>query len=144
MSFDPISALFDVGKSVIERLWPDPAQQAKALFELEELKQAGNLAELQAHVTLLQGQMQINMTEAKHKSVFVAGWRPFVGWVGGFSLAYASILEPLMRFIATMVGYTGEFPVIDTNTTMQVLFGMLGIAGMRSFDKKQKTQTDKI
>jgi len=49
-----------------------------------------------------------------------------------------------MRFVAAMQGYTGEFPVIDTSLTIQVLMGMLGIAGMRSYDKKQHTQTDKI
>ena len=49
-----------------------------------------------------------------------------------------------MRIIATMNGYTGEFPVIDTALTIQVLMGMLGIAGMRSWDKKHKTQTDSL
>jgi len=144
MAFDPLSALFDLGKTAIEKIWPDPTKRAHELRLLEELKQKGELAELNAHVQLLQGQMTINMEEAKHKSVFVAGWRPFVGWVGGFSLAYVSILEPLMRFVAAMMGYAGEFPIIDTTLNMQVLMGMLGIAGMRSFDKKQKTQTDNI
>ena len=144
MSFDPISALFDLGKTAIEKIWPDPTQRAQELRLLEEMKQRGDLAELNAHVLLLQGQMNINVKEAEHKSVFVAGWRPFVGWVGGFSLAYVSIIEPLMRFTAVMVGYEGEFPAIDTNLNMQVLMGMLGIAGMRSYDKKQKTQTDSI
>ncbi len=144
MSFDPISAIFDLGKTAIEKIWPDPTKRAQEMRLLEELKQKGDLAELNAHVQLIQGQMSINMEEAKHKSVFVAGWRPFVGWVGGFSLAYVSMLEPLMRFVATMIGYVGEFPVIDTTLNMQVLMGMLGIAGMRSYDKKQKTQTDDI
>jgi len=144
MSFDPLSAAFDLGKTLISTIWPDPVKQAQELRLLEELKQKGSLAELQAHVTLLQGQMAINAKEAEHKSVFVAGWRPFVGWVGGFSLAYVSIIEPLMRFIATMTGYTGDFPIIDTTLNMQILMGMLGIAGMRSYDKKQKTQTDNV
>ena len=144
MSFDPISALFDLGKTAIEKIWPDPTKRAEELRKLKELKQKGDLAELNAHVQLIQGQMTINMEEAKHKSVFVAGWRPFIGWVGGFSLAYVSILEPLMRFVAAMMGYEGDFPIIDTTLNMQVLLGMLGVAGMRSFDKKQKTQTDNI
>ena len=144
MSFDPLSAAFDLGKGIIEKIWPDPTKRAQEVRLLEELKQKGSLAELQAHVSLLQGQMAINTEEAKHKSVFVAGWRPFVGWVGGVSLAYVSIIEPLMRFIATMFGYAGDFPVIDTNLNMQVLMGMLGIAGMRSFDKLKKSQTDSL
>lgn len=144
MSFDPLSAAFDLGKGIIDKIWPDPTKRAQEVRLLQELKQKGNLAELQAHVSLLQGQMAINTEEAKHKSVFVAGWRPAVGWVGAFSLAYVSIIEPLMRFIAVIVGYEGEFPVIDTTLNMQVLTGMLGIAGLRSYDKKNKTQTDAL
>ena len=144
MSFDPLTAAFDIGKTLISRIWPDPAAQAEQLFRLEELKQKGDLAQLNAMVVSLQGQLQINAVEAAHKSIFVAGWRPFVGWVGGFSLAYAGILEPLMRFIANLAGYTGAFPVIETASTLTILMGMLGMGGMRSFDKKNGTQTDKV
>lgn len=144
MSLDPLTAAFDIGKSIISRVWPDPSDQAKQLFKLEELKQKGDLAQLNAMVVSLQGQLQINAVEAAHKSIFVAGWRPFIGWVGGFSLAYAGILEPLMRFIATVAGYEGDFPLIETASTITILMGMLGIGGMRSYDKKNKTQTDKL
>ena len=137
MSFDPLSALFDLGKSAIDKIWPDPIKRAEELRKLEEMKQRGDLAELNAHVGLLQGQININIEEAKSKSLFVAGWRPFVGWVCGIGLAYASIIEPLMRFVASMVGYTGIFPVIDTSITMQVLLGMLGLAGMRTREKEK-------
>jgi len=85
-------------------------------------------------------QIAVNTEEAKSSSLFVSGWRPFVGWVCGASLAYVSILDPMVRFVAKVIfGYGGTFPVIDTTITMQVLFGMLGIGAMRSFDKKQGT-----
>lgn len=142
MAFDPWTAALDMGKAAIERLWPDPNKRAEELRKLEELRQAGDLARLQAHVSLLTGQMEINKAEGQHKSLFVAGWRPAVGWIGGFSLAYAAILEPLMRFIATIAGYEGTFPEIDTNLTLQVLLGMLGLGAMRSFDKTKGVQTD--
>ena len=144
MSLDPLTAAFDIGKSIISRVWPDPSDQAKQLFKLEELKQKGDLAQLNAMVVSLQSQLKINAVEAAHRSIFVAGWRPFIGWVGGFSLAYAGILEPLMRFIATVAGYEGDFPLIETASTITILMGMLGIGGMRSYDKKNKTQTDKL
>ncbi len=144
MSFDPLTAAFDIGKTLISRIWPDPEAQAAQLFKLEELKQKGDLAQLNAMVVSLQGQLHINAVEASHKSIFVAGWRPFVGWVGGFSLAYAGILEPLMRFIAKVNDYSGTFPAIDTSITLTILMGMLGMGGMRSYDKKNKTQTDII
>ena len=144
MSIDPLTAAFDIGKSLISRIWPDPKDQAEQLFKIEELKQRGDLAELNAMVVSLQGQLQINAVEAGHKSIFVAGWRPFVGWVGGFSLAYAGIVEPIMRFVSVLAGYTGEFPMIETASTITILMGMLGLGGMRSYDKKNKTQTDSI
>ena len=137
MSIDPLSALLDLGKSAIDKIWPDPLKRAEEYRLLEELHQAGNLAELQAKVSLLQGQININIEEAKSSNWFVAGWRPFVGWVCGLALLYSTILEPFMRFIASMCGYDGDFPVIDTNLTMQVLLGMLGLAGMRTREKEK-------
>ena len=88
-------------------------------------------------IKIQMAQIAVNTEEAKSDSVFVAGWRPFVGWCGGVGFAYATIIEPLMRFFAQVVfHYAGQFPVIDTMLTMQVLFGILGLAGMRSYDKK--------
>lgn len=144
MSIDPLTAIFDLGKVAIEKIWPDPTKRAKELRLLEEIKQRGNLEELNARVKLLSGQMNVNAKEAEHKSVFVAGWRPWCGWVGGMSLAYVAVVDPLMRFIALTNGYEGEFPVIDTSITLQVLLGMLGIAGMRSFDKMKNTETNSV
>ena len=138
MSLDPISAALDIGGKLIDRLWPDPTQAAQAKLELIKLQQSGELAEITA-------QTDINKAEAASNSVFVAGWRPFCGWIGGCGLAYAAIIEPTARFVATvMVGYTGDFPAIDTTVTMQVLFGMLGLGAMRSYDKVKGTATSTI
>ena len=144
MSLDPIAAVLSIGESLITRLFPDPAQQAQERLKLTQMAQDGDLARLDAHVKLMLGQLEINKVEAASKSLFVAGWRPFVGWVGGFALAYAGILEPLLRFVSSLNGYTGDYPEIDTAMTIQVLMGMLGIGAMRSFDKTKGTQTDCI
>lgn len=81
-------------------------------------------------------QIEVNKEEAKSLNVFVAGWRPFVGWVCGIGLAYVAIVEPLLRFVAVvMFSYTGDFPVIDTTLTMQVLIGILGLGALRSTEK---------
>lgn len=144
MSIDPLTAAFDLGKIAIEKIWPDPTKRAEELRKLEELKQRGDVAVINAHVKLMLGQMEINRQEAAHKSLFVAGWRPFVGWTCGVALGYVSIIDPLMRFIATMRGYTGEFPVIDTSITLQVLLGMLGLAAARSIDKRNKVNSDSL
>jgi hypothetical protein len=141
MSLDPVTALLDAGKMAINRIWPDPLAQAEEQRKLAELAQNGDLAELKAQVSLLIGQMDINREEAKSKSLFVSGWRPFVGWCCGFGLLYASLFEPLMRFIASVYGYEGSFPVIDTSITMQVLLGMLGLGVMRTREKEKNVHT---
>ncbi len=142
MSLDPISALFDLGKTAIEKIWPDPSKRAEELFRLEQLKQQGDLALMKAQVDLLLGQIEVNKIEAQSSSLFVSGWRPWAGWVGGVAFAYASIVEPIARFVAKVVyDYQGNFPEINTELTIQVLLGMLGLGLMRSFDKKQGTDT---
>ena len=144
MSFDPLSALFELGKTAIEKIWPDPSKRAEELFKLEQLKQTGDLAKLQAEVSLMLGQIEINKVEAQHPSVFVAGARPAVMWIGAFGLAYAAIIEPIARFVARVVcDYSGEFPVLDTTITMQVLFGILGLGAYRTFEKTKEVQTDR-
>jgi len=137
MSFDPLTAAFDAGKILIEKLWPDPVKQSEEMRKLEQLRQGGDIAQLNAQVTLLAGQLEINKAEAQSGSVFIGGWRPFVGWVCGIALLYSAILEPLMRFTAKLSGYTGSFPVIDTTLTMQVLLGMLGLVAARTREKEK-------
>ena len=144
MSIDPLTAALDVGKSLIEKIWPDPVKQSEEIRKLEELHQKGDLATLNAEVQLLIGQININIAEAGHKSIFVAGWRPFVGWVCGFGLLYASVVEPIMRFIAKLSDYTGTFPILDTTITMQVLLGMLGLGLMRTKEKEKGVHKDSL
>jgi Holin of 3TMs, for gene-transfer release len=144
MSFDPLSALFELGKTAVEKIWPDPSKRAEELFKLEKLKQDGNLAELSAQVNLMLGQIKVNEVQASHPSIFVAGARPAVMWIGAFGLAYASILDPLMRFVAAVIfDYSGSFPVVNTDITMQVLFGILGLGAYRTFEKTKDVQTDR-
>jgi len=139
---NPLTALFEAGKMAIERIWPDPIKRAEEVRKLEELHQAGDLARLDAQVKLLLGQIEINKIEAASSSLLVSGWRPFVGWIGGAAFAYSTILEPLMRFVATVFfEYKGTFPVINDNLTIQVLLGLLGLGMMRSYDKKNGTDT---
>jgi hypothetical protein len=91
---------------------------------------------LDNNIKLQLAQVAVNEQEAKSASLFVSGWRPAVGWTCGAALAYVAILEPVLRFAATVwFDYKGGFPTIDTEITMQVLIGILGIGGLRSFDK---------
>ena len=130
-----LSGLFEIGKGIINRIFPDPAQAAAAQLELLKMQQNGDLAQLAADTDLAKLQIQTNIAEAAG-NWFTAGWRPCIGWVCGAGLAYAALIEPFARFIAKVwFGYTGEFPVIDTTLTMQILMGMLGLGAMRSVEK---------
>ena len=92
---------------------------------------------MELELKAMEGQMQINLEEAKSEHIFVAGWRPFVGWVGGSALFYAAILEPFMTWAARLYGSSVTFPVVNTDITMQILFGILGLGAFRSYDKMQ-------
>jgi len=145
MSFDPLSAIFDLGKSAIERIWPDPIKRAEEVRKLEELRQSGDMHKLNTHVQLMLGQLKVNAVEAGHKSIFVAGWRPFIGWIGGVAMAYQFILYPLLLWvIAFAYPDVAAPPVLETGALFSVVTGMLGIGMMRSYDKKNRTQTDSI
>lgn len=113
---------------------------ADDLITSDEEKAKMALDAYSAETTRMQGQTEINKVEAASSHWFVAGWRPFVGWVCGLALAYSSILEPVGRFVAQVVfAYGGTFPVIDTTLTLQVLLGILGLGAYRSFDKVKGT-----
>lgn len=85
---------------------------------------------------LAKGQLDINKAEASHRSIFVAGWRPFVGWTCGVALAWHFVLAPFIIFGA---GFTGvvlpDLPQFDMSSLLTVLMGMLGLGGLRSFEK---------
>lgn len=140
MDITGIGSVLDFGGKILDKIFPDPAQKAAAQLELYKAQQAGEFKEMDQAFALMQGQQDINKVEAANASVWVSGWRPFIGWCCGLSLCYSALLEPLMRFVAAVCfKYSGSFPVIDTTLTMQILFGILGLGAMRSYDKKNGT-----
>lgn len=128
---DAIAAGSTLVDHIVTRTWPDAN-------EVERAKLAQVSQEITAQYALMLEQVKVNETEAQSEHWFTANWRPFIGWVCGLALAYSSIFEPVLMFLATVLfGYQGSFPVIDTTVTMQILFGMLGLGAMRSYDKAQ-------
>ena len=84
---------------------------------------------------------QVNALEAQHRSVFVAGWRPFIGWICGIAFGYHYILLPFAKSIAAYNGIEVEWPVLETDQLFTVLMGMLGLGGLRTYEKlKEKTR----
>ena len=109
---------------------------ADDLVTTDAERAAADLDAYKAETERMAGQVETNKVEAASSSLFVSGARPFVMWVCAAALAYASVVEPLARFIARVVfGYDGDFPAIDTELTMQVLIGVLGLGAYRSFEK---------
>jgi hypothetical protein len=83
-------------------------------------------------------QVAINKEEAKHRSIFVSGWRPFVGWTCGIALAYHFVLQPLILFGVTVAGAElPPLPSFDMGSLMTVLMGMLGLGGLRTYEKQK-------
>ena len=130
MAFDPISAMLEVGSKVLDRVLPDPAQQAAAKLELMRLQQSGELAQIT-------GQMEINKVEAASSSIFVSGWRPAIGWICGAGFAVQFVVGPLAEWGSALAGHPVKFPTMDTGTMMPLLLGMLGLGGMRTAEKIQ-------
>lgn len=124
-----LAPIFGLVGTVIDRLIPDKAAAEKAKLEMAAALQA---QEFQIQIE----QIKVNAEEAKSTNWFVAGARPAIMWVCGFALAYVSVIEPIARFVAKVgFGYEGEFPVIDTDLTMQVMFGILGLGIYRTAEK---------
>lgn len=124
-----LAPIFGLVETVIDRLIPDKAAAEKAKLEMAAALQA---QEFQIQIE----QIRVNAEEAKSTNWFVAGGRPFIMWICGFAMAYVSVIEPIARFVAKVwFGYEGEFPVIDTDLTMQVLFGILGLGIFRTAEK---------
>ena len=126
---DLLGKLVDPVSNILDKVIEDKDQKAKLAHEI------ATMAERHAQ-ELAKGQIDINKEEAKSRNIFIAGWRPFVGWTCGLALFWHFLGLPVTLFV------TGWFnlqhpplPEFDMNSLMTVLLGMLGLGGMRSFEK---------
>jgi hypothetical protein len=128
MAFDPISAVFEVGAKLIDKLIPDPKQKAEAVQRLSELQQSGDLA-------VIANQVEIDKIEAANPRLFVSGWRPFIGWVCGVALAVQLVAAPIVVWTGELSGHPIKMVVMDVSLLTTLLVGMLGLGGMRTVEK---------
>ena len=130
------TALIPLIGTVIDKLFPDPQQRDQAKLELLKMQQAGDLAVLDADLKIALAQAGINQEEAKSDDPFRAGWRPAAGWVCVFGLFYQFILQPILPWVLTVTGHNLQpLPPIDNETLMALLMGMLGLGGLRPFER---------
>lgn len=135
MALDPLTAGIDLAKTVVQTIWPDKTEQEKA--------------ELAGAISLVNGQLAINRAEAESGSLFVGGWRPFIGWVCGVACAWNWIGIALVKAVLAFVLMSGVVHIsadqlVQINVTLTplslgemwpVLMGMLGLGGLRTFEK---------
>lgn len=134
-----IAALMPMLGNVLDKVLPDPAQAADAKLKVLELAQKGDLAALDAETRLALGQLEVNKVEAG-TDLFRGGWRPACGWACVVGLVYQFLLQPILPWVAQLLGkQVPPLPAIDGETLMVLLFGMLGLGGLRSWDKGKGT-----
>jgi hypothetical protein len=121
--------------SLLDRIFPDPKVAADAKLEVMKLAQSGELAKLNADTQLATGQIDVNKAEASNASLFVSGWRPFVGWTCGAAFAFKFIGGPAAFVISQWVGHPITLPVFDFTEMSTILMGMLGLGAMRTVEK---------
>lgn len=130
-----LGALIAKGVDIIGRFIPDPQEKAKAQLELMQIQQASEFKEIEARLQEQQMQSDINRQEAAHASIWVAGWRPFIGWVCGAGLALQFILFPMVFWIGQMADVAIIMPQLPFEMIMTMLGGMLGIGSMHTYEK---------
>lgn len=125
-----LSALIAPVSSLLDKFVEDKDQKAALAHEIATMseKHAQQLA---------MAQIEVNKAEAASGSIFKGGWRPFIGWTCGFAFAYHFILQPLLVFGVTLYGAQIDLPEFDMSSLMTVLMGMLGLGGLRTFEKNK-------
>jgi hypothetical protein len=120
-----LSALAPAAMTILEKAIPDKDLREKLSHEI------ATMADRQ-----MSAQIEVNKVEAAHKSLFVAGWRPAIGWICGLALLYSTIISPILGIWFTV-------PEVDTSLLTTVLMGMLGLGAMRTFEKTKGVSREK-
>lgn len=121
-----IEKLIKPVSEILDKFVADKDLKLKLQHELSQELHKANIA-----------QLEVNKIEAAHRNVFVAGWRPFTGWVCASALAYHFILEPIIVFGLALYNIQLTLPQFDMGSLLTVLMGMLGLGGLRTFEKSK-------
>ena len=116
-----LGSVADLATNVINKIWPDKTEQEKA--------------QLAAAVQLVNGQLEVNKTEAANPNWFVSGWRPYIGWICGSGLGYQFLIYPIL------IAYVPHIQQLDMGTLLTLLLGMLGLGGLRTYEKVKDVAT---
>jgi len=114
-----------VGK-IVDELYTSEDERNQAKITVEKIQ-----------ARLKEKQLDINLSESKSRSLFVAGWRPCLGWVGSLSVAYVYLLQPVLNMILQLFDVHIDWVVLDLGQLMPLILGMLGLGGLRTFEKSK-------
>ena len=131
MSFGIVKELIGPVTGLLDKFIEDKDQKNALAHEI------ATLAQKEAHKNAAL-QLEVNKTEAAHKSLFVAGWRPFIGWTCGLGMFGNFITIPFANFVLALLSYEIVIPLVPLETMMPVLMGMLGLGAMRSYEKTKQ------
>lgn len=140
MGIPIIGDIINAVKDVVSEVVVDKDKRAELNVRIQEL---ADKADERFHEELM-GQIEVNKVEAAHPSVFVAGWRPAVGWISAVGLGWQFVLAPFTEALARFAGWSGQMPVVDSEALMMLILGMLGIGAQRSFDKTKGVDTSVV
>lgn len=121
---------------LVDSLFTSEEERMAAKLKLMELEKVGELA-----------QITLNTAEAQHQSIFVAGWRPFIGWTCGAAFVWAFVLSPFIQFGLVAVGAdldVARLPTLDLSVMLPVLMGMLGLGAMRSYERSNGVERNSM
>lgn len=138
MAIPILGDLIDGVKDLVSEVVVDKDKRDQVNLELKKLEDQAQ-ARLDAQVA---GQIEINKVEAASGSVFVAGWRPAIGWVGALALLWAFVLGPAVQWLGQMFGHPIAIPDPNFSELMPLIFAILGIGGMRTFEKVKGVSTN--
>jgi len=121
---------------LLDKFIEDKDQKARLAHEVATMAQ--NHAQ-----ELAKAQLEVNKVEAAHRSLFVSGWRPFIGWTCGLGMFGNFITIPFSNFVLALFSIDIVIPLVPLETMMPVLMGMLGLGAMRTYEKKNAVHRDK-
>jgi hypothetical protein len=122
-----LDKLIEPVSHIVDKLVSDKDLKIKLSHEIEK-----------EIISLNRSQLEVNKVEAKHNNIFVAGWRPFIGWICGLSIAYHFILEPVIQYILIINNINFDTPEFDFSQLSTIVMAMLGMSTLRTYEKTKQ------
>ena len=132
---NPITAIANVANLILTRILPDKAVQAEAAAEIQKMVVSGEINRIAAEYDSQKNQVLVNQEEAKSDNLFVAGWRPALGWVCVLTFAFYYIIAPFIVNPLLIEAGHAALPLVNLDQIIGILLGMLGLGTMRTIEK---------